>query len=230
VKSTVGRPRRVTDEQVHIILAWYAELVELKARRKAVKTIRQLARELQLSTATISAVIRTHGFFKQPSPELREDALRNRHAKLSGPRNRQSRVSVLSDVQFEAIERWWGETQALRRQMQSVSSKSKMAREMGVARGTLDRMLARATRAADGDVGRASSRAGRSSGGGVARIGARDSRLGTHQVQRLRAWQREREIIMQQHAQLPSAATFAGQLGISLAMLRRTLAGLKRRR
>jgi DNA-binding transcriptional regulator YhcF (GntR family) len=215
VKSTVGRPRRVTDEQVRIILAWYAELAELKARRKAVKTIRQLARELQLSTATISDVIRTHGVFKQPSPELREDTLRHRHARLSGTRNRRRRVSVLSDAQFEAIVQWRGETQALRRQMQCIPSKAQMAREMGVARGTLDRMIARAVRTPPGNVARGS---------------LRESRLAAHQAQRLRAWQRERKLILEQCARLPSAAVFAGQLGISLAMLRRTLAGLNRRR
>jgi len=196
-------------------MAWHAELVELKARRKAVKTIRQLARELQLSTATISDVIRTHGVFKQPSPELREDTLRHRRARLSGPGNRPPRVSVLSDVQLEAIERWWGERQGLRRQMQSTPSKAQMAREMGVARGTLDRMIARATQSTSGDVGRG---------------GSRKARLVTHRVQRLRAWQRERELLMQQCSRLPTAAAFAGQLGISLAMLRRTLVGLNRRR
>lgn len=230
MKSTVGRPRRVTDEQVRIILLWYAELAELKARRKAVKTIRQLARELQLSTSTISDVIRTHGVFKQPSPELREDTLRHRHARLSGPRNRQRRVSVLSDVQFEAIVQWRGERQALRRQMQCIPSKAQLAREMGVARGTLDRMIARATRPSSGDVGRGGSRAVRTPPSNVARGGVRESRLTAHQAQRLRVWQRERELIVQQCARLLGAAAFAGQLGISLAMLRRTLAGLSRQR
>ncbi len=87
-ESTVGRPRRVTDAQVRIILAWRADVLELQARRKAVKTIQQLARELQLPAATISDVVRKHGYFKQPSPEKREAVIVQRRATLGGARVR----------------------------------------------------------------------------------------------------------------------------------------------
>ena len=211
MKSTVGRPRRVTDVQIRTILAWQAELVQLKAARKAVKTIRQLARELQLSTATISDVIRKHGVFKQPSPEEREATLRQRRATLGGSRASQPRVSTLSDAQFAAIVRWWGERQGLRRQMQCIPSKAQMAHQLGVARGTLERMLAHVARHPSSNV---------------AQRGSRSSRLAARHAQRLRAWQRERELIRLQHSRLPDAHAFAGQLGISLALLRRTLAHL----
>lgn len=211
MRSTVGRPRRVTDVQIRIILAWRAELVQLKAARKAVKTIRQLARELQLSTATISDVIRNHGVFKQASPEEREATLSQRRARLSGPRTPQPRMSTLSDAQFAAIVRWWGERQGLRRQMRSIPSKAQMAHELGVTRGTLERMLAHVARHPSSDV---------------AQRGSRSARLAARHAQRLRAWQRERELIRLQHSRLPDAHAFAGQLGISLALLRRTLAHL----
>jgi DNA-binding transcriptional regulator YhcF (GntR family) len=215
VKSTVGRPRRVTDAQIRIILAWRAELAELKAARKAVKTIRQLARELQLSTATISDVIRKHGLFKQPSPELREATLRHRRATLRVSDGPQQRTLTLSDAQFSAIVRWWGEKQALSRKKQSIPSKAQMARELGVARGTLDRLLAQASR---------------HSPSGVVRVGRRRSRLARQYAQRLREWQRSQELIQLQRSRIPEARAFAAHLGVSLAMLRRALTELSRRR
>jgi len=80
MKSTMGRPRRITDEQVSIILAWHEQILTWKALRGALKTQRQLARDLGVSTATISRVIACRGLFKQPSPERRgeEVALRRR--------------------------------------------------------------------------------------------------------------------------------------------------------
>jgi transposase len=52
--STRGRPRRVTDEQVEIILQWHASR----------KSMGQLAKELGLSKATVSYVIQMGGRFK----------------------------------------------------------------------------------------------------------------------------------------------------------------------
>jgi len=69
MKSTIGRPRSLTDLQVRAILEWHAHIVEWKARRATLKTLRQLARELGVSPATISNVVKCGGKFKQPSPE-----------------------------------------------------------------------------------------------------------------------------------------------------------------
>lgn len=153
MKSTVGRPRRVTDAQIRIILAWRAELVELKAARNAVKTTRQLARELQLSTATISDVIRRHGLFKQPSPEQREAALRHRRATLRRLRDLQQRVPGLSASQFAAVVRWWREQQALGKRLRTeqvqqprVSDARAFARQLGISVGLLRRTLAELNR------------------------------------------------------------------------------------
>jgi hypothetical protein len=153
VKSTVGRPRRVTDAQIRIILAWRAELVELKAARKAVRTTRQLARELQLSTATISDVIRRHGLFKQPSPEQREATLRHRQATLRRLRNMQQRVPGLSASQFAAVVRWWRDKQATEKRLsgkkvqQPRGSDARIfAEQLGIKLALLRRALAELNR------------------------------------------------------------------------------------
>lgn len=68
MKSTIGRPRRLTDEQVAIILTWHEQLLIWKASRGTLKTQRELARDLGISTASVSRVIACRGEFKQPPP------------------------------------------------------------------------------------------------------------------------------------------------------------------
>ena len=63
--STVGRPRTLTDAQVEEILRWH------RSRR----TLADVARQYGVSTATITAIIRRDGFYKQPSPEKRSAVL-----------------------------------------------------------------------------------------------------------------------------------------------------------
>jgi hypothetical protein len=71
MKSTIGRPRALTDRQVKIILAWHVRYLVWRALRKTLKTQRQLARELGVSQGTISHVIRVGGNYKQVAPECR---------------------------------------------------------------------------------------------------------------------------------------------------------------
>jgi transposase len=71
MKSTIGRPRALTDRQVKIILAWHMRYLLWRALRETLKTQRQLARELGVSQGTISHVIRVGGDYKQVSPECR---------------------------------------------------------------------------------------------------------------------------------------------------------------
>jgi transposase len=66
--STVGRPRRVTDEQVAAILAWHEGVLALKTLHAILKSIRKFAAGLGLSTGTVSDVIRRRGAFKQACP------------------------------------------------------------------------------------------------------------------------------------------------------------------
>lgn len=70
MKSTIGRPRRLTDQQVAIILAWHEEILALKALRARVKTQRQLAQELAVAPSTIAHVVACRGRFKRESPQL----------------------------------------------------------------------------------------------------------------------------------------------------------------
>jgi hypothetical protein len=78
MKSTIGRPRALTDRQVKIILAWHVRYLVWRALRKTLKTQRQLARELGVSQATISHVIRFGGDYKQASPECRAVEIKRR--------------------------------------------------------------------------------------------------------------------------------------------------------
>src|SRR5581483_7446045 len=68
MKSTIGRPRRLTDQEVAIILAWHEQILALKALRATIKTQRQLACELGVAPSTIAHVIACRGQFKQASP------------------------------------------------------------------------------------------------------------------------------------------------------------------
>lgn len=64
--STVGRPRILTDEQVQEVLDWYEESRRLKAERKKVETVRQLASRLRAKPGTVYDVIRRREQFKRP--------------------------------------------------------------------------------------------------------------------------------------------------------------------
>jgi predicted DNA binding protein len=71
MKSTIGRPRRLTDRQVQMILTHYSRYLDWKALRQYVKSQRELAREFGVSQASISRVIRLRGEYKQLTPERR---------------------------------------------------------------------------------------------------------------------------------------------------------------
>src|SRR5258708_24326244 len=73
-RSTIGRPRALTDRQVGVILAEHARFLAWQALRQTVKSQRQLAREFGVSQATISLAVRSKGLYKQPSPERRAAA------------------------------------------------------------------------------------------------------------------------------------------------------------
>jgi transposase len=78
MKSTIGRPRALTDRQVKIILAWHVRYLLWRALRKTLKSQRQLAQELGVSQSTISHVVRLGGEYKQISPEERAAVTRRR--------------------------------------------------------------------------------------------------------------------------------------------------------
>ena len=71
-KSTIGRPRILTDEQVVAIMAWHDARSVWRAQRAAVKTLRQFAKEMGVTHGTITYVIRRRGELKQASPDKRD--------------------------------------------------------------------------------------------------------------------------------------------------------------
>jgi len=68
MKSTIGRPRRLTDEQVARILAWHQQILALKSLRASLKTQRELAAEMGVAPATVARVIACRGHYKKRSP------------------------------------------------------------------------------------------------------------------------------------------------------------------
>jgi hypothetical protein len=88
MKSTIGRPRALTDLQIATILDWHAQILAWKAMRKTLKTQRQLAAELGVAPSTISHAVKWAGKFKQPSPEKRSGELVRRRRRFAHLRNR----------------------------------------------------------------------------------------------------------------------------------------------
>jgi predicted transcriptional regulator len=78
MRSTIGRPRALTEPQVKTILAWHIRYLLWKALRATLKSQRELARELGVSQATVSHVIRIRGEYKQIPPEERARAQQKR--------------------------------------------------------------------------------------------------------------------------------------------------------
>ena len=72
MNSTVGRPRKVTDTQVAAILEWWMSR----------KSLKQFAAEIGLPAETVQYVIGRRGQYKGPSPELRNDAIGRRRARM----------------------------------------------------------------------------------------------------------------------------------------------------
>ena len=68
MRSTIGRPRKLSDRQVRVILAWHVRFLLWRALRKTLKSQRQLAKEMHVSQSTIGSVVRRAGQYKQASP------------------------------------------------------------------------------------------------------------------------------------------------------------------
>ncbi len=81
MKSTIGRPRSLTDEEVSQILAWHDAFRALSVQRKALITLRQLAADLDVPRSTLYDVIRRRGEFKLPSPDRKPGRLHGRRRK-----------------------------------------------------------------------------------------------------------------------------------------------------
>ena len=77
-KSTIGRPRMLTDEQIAAILAWHDAMAAWRAQRATIKTLRQLAKDMGVSHGAIAHVIRRRGEVKQAFPDQRAEEARLR--------------------------------------------------------------------------------------------------------------------------------------------------------
>jgi hypothetical protein len=66
--STVGRPRRLTDAQVHWILKEHDRYQAWRALRVTVHSHRELAQALGVSAGTVAHAIRNRGHYKRHSP------------------------------------------------------------------------------------------------------------------------------------------------------------------
>ncbi len=88
MKSTIGRPRVLTDEQVARIIKWHDAILKWKARRSKLITLRQLAKELGVTHGAVTSVIRQRGQHKQPSPEHRKAEIENRSEQIKAARQR----------------------------------------------------------------------------------------------------------------------------------------------
>jgi hypothetical protein len=78
IRSTVGRPRTLTDQQIRTILEEYANYLVWRALRRSVMSQRDLARAMGVSPATISHAVRLQGKYKQPSPDQRQANTKDR--------------------------------------------------------------------------------------------------------------------------------------------------------
>jgi transposase len=88
MKSSVGRPRRLTDEQVAKILAWHEEICAWKAKGAHLKSLRQFARDLGVSPSTVLQVIHSRGSYKKSSPDLRKPEAHEHWRRVRLPRVR----------------------------------------------------------------------------------------------------------------------------------------------
>jgi hypothetical protein len=69
MKSTIGRPRSLTDEEIAVVLAWHQEVMTWRRSGALIKTRAELAHELGVSPSSITRVIARHGEYKRGSPD-----------------------------------------------------------------------------------------------------------------------------------------------------------------
>jgi transposase len=67
-RSTIGRPRKLTDDQVAAILAWYEAHQALMILRRYLRPVQQLARDLGIAPATVYNVVSRQGVYKKRGP------------------------------------------------------------------------------------------------------------------------------------------------------------------
>jgi transposase len=113
-----GKPRKVTDAQVEIILAWHAKDQVLRARRRQIKTKGRFAHDLGVATSTLDRIVARGANYRIPLPADR-------------PRGR---VPKICDETTRALVRaWFAEDAALRRLRKKVRTRQQIADELGLS-------------------------------------------------------------------------------------------------
>jgi DNA-binding MarR family transcriptional regulator len=72
MKSTIGRPRSLTEKQIKLIRAWHVRYLVWRALRRTVKTQREIAQEFGVSQSTVNRIIRRGADYKRGFPEVRD--------------------------------------------------------------------------------------------------------------------------------------------------------------
>lgn len=69
--STVGRPRKLTDEQVAAVLRWHETIEALKVLHAYVTPVREFAARLGVTRGAITSIVKQRGVYKQPCPSAK---------------------------------------------------------------------------------------------------------------------------------------------------------------
>ncbi|MEP7247552.1 MAG: hypothetical protein ABI885_28250 [Gammaproteobacteria bacterium] len=121
MKSVHGHPRLLTDAEVARILDWHQDVVAWQRLRDAVKTKRQLARELHVTPATLAAAIR------------RGDSERN----TTIPKPTRGRKPALAETLLSTILDWHAEVLVVEAMRKTIWTQQDLALELGVAPATV---------------------------------------------------------------------------------------------
>lgn len=126
MKSTVGQPRALTDEQVETILEWSQEVRRWRKWRRESKTLKAFAKELGVAPPTLARTLSRW-------PKVRP----YRPSKAPG------RPPILRDELVVAMIGAWHATAVLLRVIRKrIKTEQQMADELGVSPATIARVVA----------------------------------------------------------------------------------------
>jgi len=122
MKSTVGKPRALTDAQVKRILEWNEEMCQLRTWERQTKTMKEFAEELGVHPTTLSRfVVRQLIVYVDRAED-----------------HRPGRPPILRDETVVAMIRaWYATTLLLEAIRKRLKTQEELADEMGVAPATI---------------------------------------------------------------------------------------------
>jgi hypothetical protein len=122
MKSTLGQPRRLTDAQVQIVLAWDQRKDEWRRRRTRHATFKALVKELSVDEYVVIAAIRRGCEYVAPPVWCR-------------PVGRPPRLPEPEIL--KRIHEWNEEHVALRKLRSQIGTQASLARQLGVSRSVV---------------------------------------------------------------------------------------------